>query len=131
MQFQLKRRMGMSDPWAKLCAIVFCAVAIFSPVCASAENRHITAAVTETKEAIVEGKQRLSSSFAEHSYNALDHAKEAIASGYDPKGHVKTAVKHLRSALKLAKGTHHSHRLAKGIREAEKALIHLKVANEY
>jgi 3-hydroxyisobutyrate dehydrogenase-like beta-hydroxyacid dehydrogenase len=121
----------MSNFRAKLCASIFCAAFVLSPFGASAENRHITAAVSEAKEAIAEGRQHLYSSFSEHTYNALDHAKEAIASGYDPKGHVKTAVKHLRSALKIAKGTHHSQRLAKGIRETEKALIHLKVANEY
>jgi putative intracellular protease/amidase len=121
----------MSNPWSKLSALAFCAAIAISPVGALAENRHVTAAVNETKEAIVEGKQDLYSSFSEHASNALDHAKEAIASGYDPRGHVKTAAKHLQSGLKIAKGTHHAHRLAKGIREAERALIHLKVANEH
>jgi hypothetical protein len=41
-------------------------------------------------------------------------------------GNVKTAVSHLRSALNPAKGVHHSHRLAKAIRKAEKALIHAR-----
>lgn len=97
---------------------------------AQADNHHISAALRETKEAIVEGKQHMFSSFAEHTHNALDHTKEAIFDEKDPKGHLKTAKAHLIRAIKITKHTNHVSRLAKGIREAEKALIHLKVANE-
>ena len=115
----------------RLFAVVFCASLVLSPMGASAENEHVTAAIKETHEAVVEGRQQLYSSFIEHATNALDHAKEAIASGHNPKGHVKVAADHLRSAVKIAKGTHHARRLAKGVREAEKALIHLKAANAH
>jgi len=100
-----------------------------APRVALASNHHITAAVRETKEAIHEGKQHMFSSFAEHTHNALDHAREASVSG-DPKGHLKMAIHHLRDALKVAKRTHHVSRLEAGVRHAEKALIHLKVAAE-
>ena len=97
---------------------------------AHAENHHISAAVKETKEAIVEGKQHMFSSFAEHTHNALDHTKEAIFDEKDPKGHLRIAKAHLIRAIKITKHTNHETRLNKGIREAEKALINLKVAND-
>lgn len=104
-------------------------LALFAaPRAAMAENRHIDAAVRETREAIHEGRQHMFSSFAEHTHNALDHAREAVAAGFDPRGHVSMAVKHLRDALKVAKRTHHVHRLEAGVRHAERALVHLKVA---
>lgn len=99
---------------------------------ARAENAHVAAAVRETREAIHEGKQHMFSSFVEHSHNALDHAREAVAGGFDPRNHVTMAVKHLRDALKVTKHTHSVARLEKGIHHAERALIHLKVAaNEH
>jgi Small metal-binding protein len=116
---------------SRLSAIAFCVGLVFSPLIASAENAHVTAAIKETREAVVEGRQQLYSSFIEHTANALDHAREAIASGHNPRGHVKVAADHLRGAMKIAKGTHHAHRLGKGVREAEKALIHLKAANAH
>ena len=106
------------------------AIPVFLTSYAQAENHHISAAVRETKEAIVEGKQHMFSSFAEHTHNALDHTKEAIFDERDPKGHLRTAKAHLVRAIKITKHTNHESRLNKGIREAEKALIHLKVANE-
>lgn len=93
---------------------------------AQSQSEHLTQAIDETKEAIKEGKRHMASSFAEHAHNAWDHAK--AASGKDPKGHIKTAMSHLSQALKTAKRTHHANRLAKGVRHAETALIHLKVA---
>jgi hypothetical protein len=102
-----------------------------TPRLALAENHHVAAAVRETKEAIHEGRQRMFSSFAEHTHNALDHAKEAVAGGYNPRGHVDMAITHLRQALKTAKRTHHAARLEAGIHHAERALIHLKVAAEH
>lgn len=102
------------------------------PQAARAENEHVAAAVRETREAIHEGRQRLFSSFAEHAHNALDHAREAVAGGFDPRKHVTMAVGHLRDALKIAKRTHSARRLEAGVRHAERALIHLKVAaNEH
>lgn len=104
-------------------------LALFAaPGAAMAENRHVDAAVRETREAIHEGRQQMFSSFAEHTHNALDHAREALAEGYNPRGHVDMAVKHLRDALKVAKRTHSVSRLQKGVHHAERALIHLKVA---
>lgn len=103
-----------------------------APRVAHAENQHVAAAVKETREAIHEGKQQLFSSFAEHTHNALDHAREAAAGGFDPRKHVTTAIGHLRDALKITKHTHSVRRLEAGIRHAERALIHLKVAaNEH
>lgn len=103
-----------------------------SPGLALAENQHVAAAVRETKEAIHEGRQHLFSSFAEHAHNALDHAREAAAGGFDPRKHVTMAIGHLRDALKVAKRTHSVRRLEAGIHHAERALIHLKVAaNEH
>lgn len=93
---------------------------------AQSQSEHLTQAVEETKEAIKEGKQNMASSFAEHAHNAWDHAK--AASTEDPKGHIKTAMRHLSQALKTAKRTHHANRLARGVRHAETALIHLKAA---
>jgi hypothetical protein len=113
--------------------LMLAAIVVFPVIftnAAQAENHHISAAVRETKEAIVEGKQHMFSSFAEHTHNALDHTKEAIFDEKDPKGHLRTAKAHLVRAIKITKHTNHEHRLNKGIREAEKALIHLKVANE-
>jgi Small metal-binding protein len=103
---------------------------IFSGGYVLAESQHITAAVRETKEAIIEGKQSMFSSFSEHTHNALDHTKEAIFEEKDPKGHLRTAKAHLVKAIKITKHTNHESRLMKGVREAEKALMHLKVANE-
>ncbi|WP_051134164.1 small metal-binding protein SmbP [Methylocystis sp. ATCC 49242] len=102
-----------------------------APRAALAGNHHVTQAVAETREAIHEGKQHMFSSFAEHTHNALDHAREAVAGGFDPKGHVKMAITHLRQAIKTAKRTHDAKRLAAGVRHAERALIHLKVAAEH
>ncbi|PPD46238.1 MAG: hypothetical protein CTY15_02415 [Methylocystis sp.] len=102
-----------------------------APQVALASNHHILAALRETKEAIHEGRQHMFSSFAEHTHNALDHAREAVAENADPKGHVSMAVTHLRQALKTAKRTHHVNRLEAGVRHAERALIHLKVAAEH
>jgi hypothetical protein len=95
---------------------------------AQSHSEHLTQAIEETKEAIKEGKQHMASSFAEHAHNAWDHAK--AASGEDPKGHIKTAMKHLSQGLKTAKRTHHASRIDKGVRHAETALIHLKAANQ-
>ncbi|MGD9656362.1 MAG: small metal-binding protein SmbP [Methylocystis sp.] len=95
---------------------------------AQSQSEHLTQAIEETKEAIKEGKQHNASSFAEHAHNAWDHAK--AASSEDPKGHIKTAMKHLSKALKKSKRTHHASRIAKGVRHAETALIHLKAANQ-
>lgn len=116
--------------YRKFLLTVLVSLPIFLASQAQAENHHISAAVRETKEAIVEGKQHMISSFAEHTHNALDHTREAIFDEKDPKGHLKTAKAHLIRAIKITKHTNHTSRLAKGIREAEKALIHLKVANE-
>lgn len=111
-------------------ALAVMAAMLVTPHIAFAQSRseHLTRAIEETKEAIKEGKQNMASSFAEHAHNAWDHAK--AASSEDPKGHVKTAMKHLSQALKTAKRTHHASRLAKGVRHAEIALIHLKVADQ-
>lgn len=115
-----------------LFAAVLGLAVIAAPAAAFAGNPHVEAAVRETKEAIHEGKQHMFSSFAEHTHNALDHAREALAQGVDPRKHVSTAVTHLRDALKVAKRTHSTHRLGVGISHAERALTHLKVAaNEH
>jgi hypothetical protein len=76
---------SMKSLLLRLFAVVFCASLVLSPMGASAENEHVTAAIKETHEAVVEGRQQLYSSFIEHATNALDHAKEAIASGHNPK----------------------------------------------
>jgi hypothetical protein len=99
-----------------------------APSTARASNRHVDAAVRETKEAIHEGKQNMFSSFQEHTHNALDHARAAIAGGFNPKGHIEMAVKNLRDAIKVSKRSHSARRLEMGVRYAERALIHLKVA---
>ncbi|MGJ0622035.1 MAG: small metal-binding protein SmbP [Methylocystis sp.] len=111
-------------------ALAMTAVMLVTPHMAFAQSRseHLTQAIEETNEAIKEGKQHNASSFAEHAHNAWDHAK--AASGEDPKGHIKTAMKHLSQGLKTAKRTHHASRIAKGVGHAEKALIHLKAANQ-
>jgi hypothetical protein len=114
-----------------LAALCLGAAVALTPRVALAENRHVAAAVRETKEAIHEGKQQMFSSFVEHTHNALDHAKEAAAGGFNPRGHVDMAITHLRQALKTAKRTHHAARLDAGIRHAQRALIHLKVAAEH
>lgn len=93
---------------------------------AQSQSEHLTQAIEETQEAIREGKRHMPSSFAEHAHNAWDHAKAASAE--DPKGHIKTAMKHLSRGLKMAKRTHHANRVARGVREAERALVHLKAA---
>ena len=105
-------------------------LSLFSVRFAYAENYHISAALRETMEAIVEGKQHMFPSFSEHTHNALDHTEEAIFDEKDLKGHVKIAKSHLSKAIKITKHTNNEFRLAKGIREAEKALMHLKLANE-
>lgn len=107
------------------------ALAVAPGAAFASSHHHISKAIAETKEAIHEGKQHMFSSFSEHTHNALDHAREAVAAGHDPKGHVTTAISHLRKALKVAKRTHHVSRLERGIRHAETALIHLKVAAEH
>ena len=101
---------------------------IFLTCYAQAKNHPISAAVRETKEVNVEGKQHMFSSFAEHTHNALDHTIEAIFNEKYLKGHLRTAKAHLVRAIKITKHTNHDSRLNKGIREAEKVLMHLKVA---
>lgn len=98
-----------------------------SPVSASARGGgHLAAAINELKEGVHEGKQHMFSSFANHVHNAYDHA--GAAAGHDPRGHIKIAREHMRAALRVAKRTHSVRRLQAGIRDAERALIHLKAA---
>jgi hypothetical protein len=91
-----------------------------------AHEHHLMQAISETKEAIVAGKQVLPSSLVEHAVEAVDHAR--AAQKQHPGKHVAAGVKHLQKAIKTAKGTHSSHRVAIATRHAEAALAHLEEA---
>ncbi len=89
-------------------------------------GEHLDQAIAETKEAIHEGKQDLPTSLVEHAVNAIDHANAAQKE--KPSEHIKTGVTHLRKAIKTAKGTHSSRRVAKAVKHAETALTHFEAA---
>ena len=92
------------------------------PQIALAAGTHIEQAIEETQQAIQSGSEaHHSSSLVEHADNAIDHAKLAQKEHADP--HLKSGVLHLRKAIKTAKGTHSSRRLALAVKHAEKALV--------
>ncbi len=96
------------------------------PRMALAGGGHLEQAIAETKEAIHEGKQDLPTSLVEHAVNAIDHARAAEKE--QPSEHIKTGVTHLRKAIKTAKHTHSSRRVARAVKHAETALTHFEAA---
>ncbi|MCX7898763.1 MAG: small metal-binding protein SmbP [Methylocystis sp.] len=97
-----------------------------APRMAQAQDTHLEQAITETKEAIQEGKQDLPASLVEHAVNAIDHVRAAQKEKQSE--HLKSGVTHLKKAIKWAKHTHSSRRVAKAVKEAETALTHLEAA---
>lgn len=89
-------------------------------------GEHLDQAISETKEAIHEGKRDLPTSLVEHAVNAIDHANAAQKE--KPSEHIKTGVTHLRRAIKTAKHTHSSRRVARAVKHAETALTHFEAA---
>lgn len=87
-------------------------------------GEHLDQAIAETKEAIHEGKQDLPTSLVEHAVNAIDHAR--AAQRLRPNDHIRTGIAHLKRAIKTAKGTHSSRRVAVGTKHAETALAHFE-----
>jgi hypothetical protein len=108
-------------------AVVGLGLALFlSPRYALAESNHLEQAIEETKEAIREGKRDEPASLVEHAVNAVDHAN--MAQKQKPSEHIKTGVVHLKKAIKTAKGTHSSRRVARAVKHAETALTHFEAA---
>jgi hypothetical protein len=97
---------------------------VVTPHMALAGGSHLEQAITETKEAIHEGKQDLPTSLVEHAVNAIDHAR--AAQRLRPNDHIRTGIAHLKRAIKTAKGTHSSRRVAIGTKHAETALAHFE-----
>jgi len=108
-------------------ALAVCAfTAAMTPRMAMASGRHLEQAIEETKEAIHEGRRDEPASLVEHAVNAIDHAHAAQKA--NPSDHVKSGIAHLKKAVKWAKHTHSSRRVAKATKEAETALTHLEAA---
>ncbi|KAF0135396.1 MAG: hypothetical protein FD148_708 [Methylocystaceae bacterium] len=81
-----------------------------APRMALAQASHLEQAIAETKDAV----------------NALDHANAAQKE--KPSEHIKTGVTHLKRAIKTAKHTHSSRRVARAVKHAETALTHFEAA---
>jgi len=108
-------------------ALVASAVGLaVAPRMALAQASHLEQAIAETKEAIHEGKRDEPASLVEHAVNALDHANAAQKE--KPSEHIKTGVTHLKRAIKTAKHTHSSRRVARAVKHAETALTHFEAA---
>ena len=108
-------------------ALVASAVGLaVAPGTALAQASHLEQAIAETKEAIHEGKRDEPASLVEHAVNAIDHAHAAQKA--NPSDHIKSGISHLKKAVKWAKHTHSSRRVAKATKEAETALTHLEAA---
>lgn len=92
--------------------------ALASP--ASADPNYLQQAISETREAIAAGKSLQSSSFVEHAVEAIDNARSAV--WRNPVDPIRKGIKHLRKAVKLAKGTSYDKRIAKATEQAQLAL---------
>jgi hypothetical protein len=98
-----------------------------TPRIALAASQHLEQAIAETQKAIHEGKEaHHASSLVQHSDNAIDHAMQALKE--QPNSHIKSGIRHLRKAIKVAKGTHSARRLTAGVKHAEKALSEFNAA---
>lgn len=98
-----------------------------APRIALAAGQHLEQAIEETQKAIHEGKEaHHASSLVQHADNAIDHAMQAMKE--QANAHIKSGIRHLRRAIKVASGTHSSRRLAAGVKHAEKALSQFEAA---
>jgi hypothetical protein len=98
--------------------------AIMAPVNSFARSAHISQAINELHEGIIEGRKGMASSFAEHMHNALDHTQAANKEKFDHRNVV--AINEIKKALKIAKGTGHNDRLQKGVSRALIALYEIQ-----
>jgi hypothetical protein len=90
-----------------------------APRIALAGGGHLEHAIAETKEGIHERKQGWWMSLVPHAVNAIHHANAAQKER--PREQTKTDVTHLKKAIKTAKHTHSSRRVAKAVEHAETA----------
>ncbi len=90
------------------------------------EQEYLEQAISETKEAIAAGRQSLPASLVEHATEAVSLARSAV--WQNPTDHIRQGIRHLRKAIKNAKGTSSERRVTKATREAEIALTHLEAA---
>jgi len=77
-------------------------------------------AIEQTQQAINAGEQRDASSLVEAADNAIDHA--VTADKQNANSHIKAGIKHLRKAIRTAKGTHSARRVAAAGKHAKMAL---------
>lgn len=83
-------------------------------------------AIMQTKQAIAAGENKHGASLVQHADNAIDKAMMAQRQKADPD--VKISIRHLRKAIKTAKGTWSLRRIAVAVKHAETALSHLETA---
>jgi hypothetical protein len=95
-----------------------------APLPALADPNYLEEAIAETKEAIAAGKQLQAGSFVEHADDAYDHARSAV--WQNPVDPIRKAIKLLKKAVKLARGTSQDKRIVKATEQAELALQQLE-----
>ena len=94
---------------------------------ALAQTDHLAAAISETQKAIHFGAEVAhSSSFVQHTDNAIDHAM--MAQKANPNKHIKAAIADLRRGKRIADGTHWASILRRGAKQTQKALKELQAA---
>ena len=94
---------------------------------ALAQTDHLALAISETQKAIHYGAEVAhSSSFVQHTDNAIDHAM--MAQKAKPNKHIKAAIADLRKGKRIVDGTHWPSILRKGAKQAQKALTELQAA---
>ena len=94
---------------------------------ALAQTDHLAMAISETQKAIHYGAEVAhSSSFVQHTDNAIDHAM--IAPRPTSNEHIKAAIADLRRGKRIADGTHWASILRRGAKQTQKALKELQAA---
>jgi hypothetical protein len=111
-----------------LSAAVLAWASVMSPAYAAVGGDHVQRAIKSTEKAIHAGKHHHSSSLVQHADNAIDHAM--MAQRQEPNSHLKSAIAHLRSAIRTAKWTHSWRRDALAARHAQKALNNLEAISQ-
>ena len=100
--------------------IIAIGVGLLPAIAMAAENKHVSEARTEAKEAVQHGKQGHADVLGKHAEKALKHVQMAEK---DFKGnpHIQEAMKSLEDAVLEAKQGH----AEKGTEAAEQAAMHL------
>ena len=94
---------------------------------ALAQTDDLAMAISETQKAIHYGAEVAhSSSFVQHTDNAIDHAM--MAQKAKPNKHIKAAIADLRRGKRIADGTNWASILRRGAKQTQKALKELQAA---